>query len=194
MPQYKLLVHGSHVHLKKWWRTRPWDFLRALKPLIFVLKMPPQTRGHDGYFIGASDPVPLLPLFEKILPDQPVDAGIVIRRPINLFHQPWFIKIRFILSRLKRSACAPYFAARARNIKDRTLRLVRQFEGKLPKESYEEIVSLIVHGELEIALENLCSELYEWEVEVSSEQLSMIQTLAKKMKLPPRRYDFLSSK
>ncbi len=77
-------------------------------------------------------------------------------------------------------------------IQKRTSELVKQFEGKLPKDRYDSIVDFIEHAEWGIGLEVLCEGLFESAISVSPDQLSTIQSLAMEMGLPFTTWDFLA--
>jgi hypothetical protein len=71
------------------------------------------------------------------------------------------------------------------------LDLLREFDGKLKDNIHEDIRDLIVHGEWGIALENLCQQLYEYDVAVPPNSLTEIKKLTEQMQLPSKTWSFL---
>jgi hypothetical protein len=59
--------------------------------------------------------------------------------------------------------------------------LISEYGDSLPSERKDSIVELIQVSEYGIAFENLCSELYEYDVKVSRESLVLISEIGNKM-------------
>lgn len=76
-------------------------------------------------------------------------------------------------------------------IEQRTARLINRFRSRLPDEYVVEYVSLTRHNECAIAFENLCTQLYEYEVTPSETECLDIQQLATDMGLPDDVWSFL---
>ena len=55
-----------------------------------------------------------------------------------------------------------------------------------------EVRDLIVHGEMGVALENLCQSLYEYDVALDAEDLAAIRFIANTMQMPRSTWDFLA--
>jgi hypothetical protein len=72
-------------------------------------------------------------------------------------------------------------------IEIKMLVLLHEFEGRLPTKVYKEIESLAVHREWGIALENLCEQLYEFNLPIESEALGKIKELTELMQLSSER-------
>jgi hypothetical protein len=74
------------------------------------------------------------------------------------------------------------------------LSLLRGIREELPKEVWEEIYDLVTHREWGVGLQNLRDQLYEFNVSVEPAKLETIESLAKRMHLPPRSWKFLIEK
>ncbi|MGO6693842.1 MafI family immunity protein [Rhizobium johnstonii] len=73
----------------------------------------------------------------------------------------------------------------------RLIKLIHDFNGRLPDEYIGEYISLAEHNECAVALENLCTQLYEYDVVPVPEELTAILELANTMNLKGDTWDFL---
>lgn len=73
-------------------------------------------------------------------------------------------------------------------IEGQLLRLVTAYSDQLPEQDVRELSSLVNAGEPGVALENLCSQLYEYELRVSSADLDQILQLGNLMGLDLSRW------
>ena len=73
------------------------------------------------------------------------------------------------------------------------LQLLSRFQSRLPAATYDDVKNLIDHGEWGVALENMCVQLFEYDLAVSSTELSEIKTLTERMGLPPTTWSFLQT-
>jgi hypothetical protein len=76
-------------------------------------------------------------------------------------------------------------------IEEKMLRLLQQFEDKLSADILADNRDLVVHREWGVALENLCEQLYEFDVIVNSDSLEEIKELTREMRLPSKTWQFL---
>lgn len=76
-------------------------------------------------------------------------------------------------------------------VEKRLIKLIRGFSGRLPDGYTCEYISLAEHNECQIALENLCAQLYEYDVVPAPEELTTIQELANEMNLEEGTWDLL---
>lgn len=77
-------------------------------------------------------------------------------------------------------------------VEERLINLVRGFSGRLPAEYIYEYVSLVQHNECVIAFENLCTQLYEYNILPVAAEMAVIQELAEQMNLEVNTWDFLT--
>ncbi|MGR9250202.1 MafI family immunity protein [Rhizobium leguminosarum] len=73
----------------------------------------------------------------------------------------------------------------------RLIKLIRGFDGRLPDEHIWGYISLAEHNECVVALENLCTQLCEYDVLPAPEELTTIQELAKEINLEESTWNFL---
>lgn len=71
-----------------------------------------------------------------------------------------------------------------RPIEARVTKLIGAFEDILPREQVLDMRELAAAGEPGIALENMCMQLYEYDIPVSSAQILEVASLCKSMELP----------
>ncbi|MDV4158664.1 MULTISPECIES: MafI family immunity protein [Rhizobium] len=64
-------------------------------------------------------------------------------------------------------------------IEKRLINLISDFNGRLAGEDIREYISLAEHNECVVALENLCTQLREYDVVLAPEELANIQALGK---------------
>jgi hypothetical protein len=76
-------------------------------------------------------------------------------------------------------------------IADRMLALIQRIDARLSPEIIEDNRDLVVNGEWGVALENLCQQLFEFDVVVEADLLEEIKSLTKEMKLAPETWNFL---
>lgn len=77
------------------------------------------------------------------------------------------------------------------DIEKRLIELIRDFGGRLPDEYIREYISLAEHSECAVALENLCTQLYEYDVVPTLGELTAIQELSDALHLGKETWDFL---
>lgn len=76
-------------------------------------------------------------------------------------------------------------------IEKRLIKLINSFNGRLAEEYIQEYISLAEHNECVVALENLCTQLHEYDVVLAAEELTNIQALANEMNLEADTWAFL---
>ncbi|MGO6697888.1 MafI family immunity protein [Rhizobium ruizarguesonis] len=76
-------------------------------------------------------------------------------------------------------------------IEKRLIDLISNFNGRLAGEDIREYISLAEHNECVVALENLCTQLREYDVVLAPEELTNIQALANEMNLKADTWAFL---
>ncbi|AHG49779.1 hypothetical protein RLEG12_02545 (plasmid) [Rhizobium leguminosarum bv. trifolii CB782] len=79
-------------------------------------------------------------------------------------------------------------------IEKRLIKLISDFSGRLPGEYIREYISLAEHNECAVALENLCVQLYEYDVVPTPEELVTIQQLVREMNLEENTWKLISGK
>jgi hypothetical protein len=72
------------------------------------------------------------------------------------------------------------------------INITKEYNGKLPQSDIDSIVVLASHREWGVALENLCTQIYEYELKVSKQSFFKIKEMITKMKLDTRYLDDLS--
>jgi hypothetical protein len=68
-----------------------------------------------------------------------------------------------------------------RDVEERLARVLGRVSGFLPDDQLQEMRQLVEAGEPGIALENLCSQLYEYDVSVPAELAAELEALAEAM-------------
>ncbi|EJC70835.1 MafI family immunity protein [Rhizobium sp. 1AS11] len=76
-------------------------------------------------------------------------------------------------------------------IEKRLIDLISDFNGRLAGEDIREYISLAEHNECVVALENLCTQLREYDVVLAPEELANIQALANEINLKADTWAFL---
>lgn len=71
--------------------------------------------------------------------------------------------------------------------------LLQELSVYLTEADVEQIRELLQAGEPGIALENLCTQLYEHDGECSSQQYDEIERIGRSMGISPNRWEFLKS-
>ncbi len=79
-----------------------------------------------------------------------------------------------------------------REMRDSLRQLVDLFVGKLPSEQIEFLREDITAGEYLIALDHLCSQLYEFDISVPSSSILIMEKLGRKMGLDPSYWENLT--
>ena len=74
-------------------------------------------------------------------------------------------------------------------IEQQTLSAITDFTSKLPAEQLQDMRSLVIAGEPGVALENLCTQIYEYDVEVAPEVLAKISEVGRAMGLDSKYWD-----
>jgi hypothetical protein len=72
--------------------------------------------------------------------------------------------------------------------------IINEFAGQLPQEQLDEMRDLVAAGERGIALENLYSQVYEYDVTVPKDVLKRIESSGASMGLDPRRWEILKGR
>ena len=70
--------------------------------------------------------------------------------------------------------------------------LVRGFKGELPSKDIEMVDELIVVGESVIAIENLCTQLYEHSIRLSEAQHQELESVGRMLGIRPVAWERLS--
>jgi hypothetical protein len=81
----------------------------------------------------------------------------------------------------------------SKEIEPRLRQVLRELADSLPEDDVDSILGLIEAGEWGIALENLCTQLYEYDIPIPRHLLDEIALLGHKMKLEPDYWESLSS-
>ena len=79
------------------------------------------------------------------------------------------------------------------SIDEHTIQVIGQFTERLPAEFIEECRSLARDNEWGLAIENLCTQLYEYDVRPSVPELDEIRRLAESAGLKDDTWNFLVS-
>lgn len=79
------------------------------------------------------------------------------------------------------------------SIEENTIQVIGQFSERLPADFIEDCWSLARHNEWGLAIENLCTQLYEYDVQPSAQELDEIRRLAESAGLKEDTWDFLVS-
>ena len=80
-----------------------------------------------------------------------------------------------------------------RAIEDELARAIGLFRGKLPDNQIQDMIDLAKAGEPGIAFENLCTQLYEYDVIVDKETLESLRNIGKSMNIDTRYCERLDS-
>lgn len=78
-------------------------------------------------------------------------------------------------------------------IDDELARSIGLFRGKLPDDQIQDMIELSNAGEPGIAFENLCTQLYEYDVIVDKETLESLRKIGKSMNVDDRYCERLCS-
>ena len=78
-------------------------------------------------------------------------------------------------------------------IEDVVIVAIENYRGRLPDEFVDEYISLARHGECVIAFENLCDQLFDFDVIPNDRELAFICKVGRGMSIDPRRWQFLAS-
>ncbi|ULR42762.1 MafI family immunity protein [Rhizobium sp. K102] len=76
-------------------------------------------------------------------------------------------------------------------VEKQLIKLIGDFTGRLPEEYIGEYISLAKHNECAVALEDLCTPLYEHDVVPAPGELITIRELAEEMNLEEDTWHFL---
>ncbi len=71
------------------------------------------------------------------------------------------------------------------------LKTIDAFQNELPTEQLTDMKDLAKAGEPGVALENLCAQIYEYSIHVSTELLNDIRVLGSAMKIKPECWEQL---
>ncbi|MGR9175913.1 MafI family immunity protein [Rhizobium leguminosarum] len=77
------------------------------------------------------------------------------------------------------------------DVEKQVIELISGFNGRLPNEYVQDYISLAEHNECAVALENLCTQLCEYDIIPTEEELKAIQYLSKFMNLEETTWSFL---
>lgn len=80
-----------------------------------------------------------------------------------------------------------------RAIEDELARAIGLFRGKLPDDQIQDMMDLAKAGEPGVAFENLCTQLYEYDVVVGEETLGDLRNIGKSMNIDNRYCERLGS-
>lgn len=72
-----------------------------------------------------------------------------------------------------------------------TISLIQQFRGRLDDEWLDDYQSTAEHGEWGLAFENLCEQLFEFDVSPDEQEFQTICEIGESMKIDPQRWNFL---
>jgi len=78
-------------------------------------------------------------------------------------------------------------------IEQRLLKLLATFHGMLPARELEEMNKLASAGEPGVCLENLCTQIYEYDVPVGADTLNEVRSLGASMGINPKYWERLGS-
>ena len=76
-------------------------------------------------------------------------------------------------------------------IENRLKQLLPKYRETIPAGQIEDMIELVSAGEPGIALENFCTQLYEYSIKVDDEDLNTIILLGKAMKIDPEHWEGL---
>jgi hypothetical protein len=71
------------------------------------------------------------------------------------------------------------------------LRVIQTYAGQFPAEQAKEMADLVRAGEAGIGFENLCTQLYEYDVSVDDGTLSQLKDIGSHMGLKPKYWERL---
>ncbi len=74
------------------------------------------------------------------------------------------------------------------------LTIIDGFSGQIPSEQLQDMQELVKSGERGIALENLCTQLYEYDIAVARDALAQIREIGQEMKIAPKLWEQLAIK
>ena len=80
----------------------------------------------------------------------------------------------------------------SKSVEDIVVCIIETYRGRLPDEFIDEYVSLARHNECVIAFENLCDQLFEFDVSPSEHEFQAICETGESMNIDPRRWNFLT--
>lgn len=78
------------------------------------------------------------------------------------------------------------------NTEKRTIEIIETFRNRLPDEFVDMYKNLAQHAEWGVALEDLCTQLYEFDITPSAQELEEIKSLAKSMNMADDVWNFLA--
>jgi hypothetical protein len=78
-----------------------------------------------------------------------------------------------------------------KQIEQRLIRLVKSFNNRMPSSFLEETLSNVKSAEYGVALENLCVQIYEYNLDPSDDELKEIKQLTSSMQMDSSTWDFL---
>ena len=77
-------------------------------------------------------------------------------------------------------------------IQRETISLIQRFRGRLDDEWLDDYQSTAEHGEWGVAFENLCDQLFEFDIFLSEQEFQIICEVGESMKINPQRWNFLA--
>jgi len=80
----------------------------------------------------------------------------------------------------------------SKNIEDTVVAFIESYRDRLPDEFVDEYVSLARHNECVIAFENLCVQLFEFDVVPSEQEFQTICEIGESMEIDSQRWNFLA--
>lgn len=76
-------------------------------------------------------------------------------------------------------------------IEQNLIDLIGSFSGRLPEDFVTEYISLAEHNECSVALENLCTQLYEFDILLETQELNEIESIGLLLGLGKETWEFL---
>ncbi len=78
-------------------------------------------------------------------------------------------------------------------LENRILSVIDSFAGKLPPGQLADMRSLVEAGERAVGLENLCTQIYEYDVKPAPDLIAEITDLGQAMRLNPKYWERLGA-
>jgi len=77
-------------------------------------------------------------------------------------------------------------------IQNATISLIKRFRGRLDDDCLNDYQSTAEHGEWGVAFENLCDQLFEFDIFLSQQEFQTICEVGESMKIDRQRWSFLA--
>jgi hypothetical protein len=85
-------------------------------------------------------------------------------------------------------------ARRASELEQRVVALIHMFDGRLPQATLDDLLMDATHNEWGIALENLCTHLFEYDVISEGMEIEEIKRLTADMNMSNKTWNFLAAR